>query len=68
MIVTDTDHDFAANGWANISIGSRRWRVPTGPGYPEDPNIPPSAPQVRLSLFCFFLLRFLRFLRFSNIT
>ncbi|KAL0634125.1 hypothetical protein Q9L58_006932 [Maublancomyces gigas] len=44
VIVTDTD----AEGWANISIGTRRWQVPTGPGYPEDPSKPPNeyrAPQ-----------------------
>lgn len=61
VIVTDTDSN--VDGWADISVHGRHWRVPTGPGYPANPNVPPneylSAPQVCLLCSWIICLNFL---------
>lgn len=36
--VTEADADPAFEGWAYITKQGRRWRVPTGPGYPAHPS------------------------------
>lgn len=37
--MTEADADPSFEGWAYISKQGRRWRVPTGPGYPAHPSV-----------------------------